>query len=205
MRYKKLIDKQPVKEVMDQSRSSDKFKRSILAHAADPEQMVFAHLSPEETGLSRTIWVSEDGKFPYVIVAKSTKPVRWVTPENGVVVPFNGTIIQYDDVNTWLEKNRKLLPLLANGTIDIVDFYEKMVVFTKSRQLHEMVKASARRWNLPYDVYCSPGTGTNNTTLPHDARVKVMMPDGNAINIALRPIRYEPADQNPKLSPKDFA
>ena len=46
----------------------ERWRERMLAYARDPEQVGFTALRPEETGLDRTIFVSEWDEYPALIV-----------------------------------------------------------------------------------------------------------------------------------------
>lgn len=99
-------------------------RERILGYIRNPEQMAFFHVVPAETGLSRTIWVSQNDQYPAVLVS----PVegRLVHPPEAVLVVGFDEVTPFPDVNEWLASNRHLLPALASQEIDVGHFYDGM-------------------------------------------------------------------------------
>jgi hypothetical protein len=100
-------------------------KRGILAYARSPEQMAFFHVVPSETGISRTIWVSQNEAYPVLIV--SLRPGRLIDPPDDALVVGFDEMTPFPDVNEWLARNRHLLPPLARQETDIGDFYDGLL------------------------------------------------------------------------------
>ncbi len=124
----------------------------IRAYMRDPEQMAFFHVVPSETGLGRTIWVSQNEAYPAVLVAAN--PGRQVhPPDNALIVGF-GEKTPFLDLNEWLNRNRDLLAALAAQELDVADFYEGMERVAGAPG--EMVNVPRRLTGLPMVVYCSP-------------------------------------------------
>jgi hypothetical protein len=128
MRHREIVD--------DGHRRTVDWKEQVRRYAERPQQHAFVHVVPAETGLSRTIWVSQSETYPAFLVAR--KPGRQIHPPKDVQVYGLGETTPFDDVNTWLENNRHLLPLLAAQEIDIGHFYDGMVRSPASA-LQEMV------------------------------------------------------------------
>jgi hypothetical protein len=89
--------------------------------------MAFVHVVPTKTGLSRTIWVSQSERYPYLLV--NPHPGRAVHPPPDVLVVGHKDQTPFADVNIGLQANRQLLPPLANQEIDIGHFHDEMVKF----------------------------------------------------------------------------
>src|SRR5271166_187384 len=90
---------------------SPTMKQRILGYAQNPEQMAFFHAVPSETGLSRTIWVSQNEDYPALLV--SPTPGRRIEPAADALVVGFGETTPYTDVNEWLADNHHLLAPLA--------------------------------------------------------------------------------------------
>ena len=103
---------------------SDTDKRRIRAYAGRTEQMAFFHVVPGETGLERTIWLTQSDAYPALLVSPS--PGRFVAPPRDVLVFGFDETTPYRDVNAWLAVNRHLLLPLARQEIDVGDFYDGM-------------------------------------------------------------------------------
>jgi hypothetical protein len=73
--------------------------------------MAFFHVVPSETGVSRTIWVSQDESYPALLV--SPTPGRLIDPPDDALVVGFDEATPYTDVNEWLADNRHLLRPLA--------------------------------------------------------------------------------------------
>lgn len=100
-------------------------KQRIRLYALRPGQMAFFHVVPTETGLTRTIWVSQNDDYPALLI--SPKPGRRIAPPaDGIVVGFDETT-PFSDVNAWLADNRHLLLPLARQEIDVGHFYDGML------------------------------------------------------------------------------
>jgi hypothetical protein len=160
----------------------------------------FFHVVPSETGLTRTIWLSESEKYPVVIVHPEPGRHVHITAECHVVGFDEET--PFPDLNEWLRLNRALLAPLAAQEIDAFDFYDEMKPVRPSA-LTEMVNLPAKRTGLPMMVYCSPDNAG------HDMRVKVMLDhaqtwiEEKSTSVALRP-NIHMAPNHPKLPTKDF-
>ncbi len=103
---------------------SPAMKQRILGYARNPEQMAFFHAVPSETGISRTIWVSQNDDYPALLV--SSTPGRLIDPpDDTLVVGFDETT-PYTDVNEWLADNHDLLAPLARQEIDVGGYYDGM-------------------------------------------------------------------------------
>ena len=103
---------------------SPAMKQRILGYARNPEQMAFFHAVPFETGISCTIWVSQNEDYPALLV--SSTPGRLIDPpDDALVVGFDETT-PYTDVNEWLADNHHLLAALARQEIDVGGFYDGM-------------------------------------------------------------------------------
>jgi hypothetical protein len=103
---------------------SPAMKQRIPGYARNPEQMAFFHVVPSETGISRTIWVSQSEAYPALLL--SPAPGRMIDPPaDALVVSFDETT-PYADVNDWLADNHHLLPALARQEIDVGEFYDGM-------------------------------------------------------------------------------
>lgn len=101
---------------------SQEARQRIRAYAQRPGQMAFFHVVPTETGLGRTIWVSQNDAYPALLV--SPTPGRLIdSPQDVLVVGFDETT-PFPDVNAWLAKNRGLLLPLARQAIDVGHFYD---------------------------------------------------------------------------------
>jgi len=172
----------------------------IRSYALNPEQRAFVHVVPAETGLTRTIWVSQSDRYPALLVNPQQGRVIH-PPQDIVVMGFNDTT-PFADVNAWLQKNRHLLAPLSAQDIDIGHFYDEMIPV--DARLTEMVNLPRRESLLPMVVYCSPRNAK------HDVRVKVSpvhgdrMLEDEAINVALRPTPHYPDDEMRRLSTRDF-
>jgi len=69
---------------------SPAMKQRILGYARNSEQMAFFHAVPSETGISRTIWVSQSEDYPALLV--SSTPGRLIDPpDDALVVGFDET------------------------------------------------------------------------------------------------------------------
>jgi len=174
---------------------------AVRKYAASPDQQAFVHVTPQETGLTRTIWVSQSDRYPVLLVARQTGRIVHPPPQVQVI-GFEQTS-DYDDVNCWLRLNHDLLEPLADQEIDIGHFYDRMVPNAVS-QLAEMVNLPRRESLLPMVVRCSPRLHSA------DVRVKVSpihgdrMPEDAAISIALRPLPHYPDDETKRLPKRDF-
>jgi hypothetical protein len=99
-------------------------KQRIRLYACRPDQMAFFHVVPSETGLSRTIWVSQNQLYPALIISPAIG--RAVEPPDDAVIVALDEAAPFDDVNEWLRDNRDLLSALARQEIDVGDFYDGM-------------------------------------------------------------------------------
>jgi hypothetical protein len=174
----------------------------LRSYALRPDQQAFVHVVPAETGLARTIWVSQSENYPALLV--NPRIGRVVHPPHDVLVVAFDEDTRFGEVNTWLRHNRHLLKPLAEQDIDIGHFYDQMVPLGKDA-VTEMVNLPRRISSLPMVIYCSPRNAR------HDVRVKVspvhgdrMMEDA-AISIAVRPAPHYPRSESRRLSPEDFS
>jgi hypothetical protein len=99
-------------------------KQRIRAYALSPGQMAFFHVVPAETGLSRTIWVSQNDDYRALLV--SPAPGRLIDPPPDTLIVGFDEETPFSDVNEWLADNRDLLPPLARQDIDVGHFYDGM-------------------------------------------------------------------------------
>jgi len=106
------------------SRLSPRDRRRIRAYALDPGQMAFFHVVPTESGLERTLWVSQNDTYPVLLVSPTGGRMA-APPEDVLVFGFEETT-PFPDVNEWLVQNRHLLPPLARQEIDVGQFYDSM-------------------------------------------------------------------------------
>jgi len=106
------------------SRLSPAAKRRIHTYASRPDQMAFFHVVPSETGLDRTIWVSQNDDYPALLVSPTAGRLT-DPPPDVLVVGFDETT-PYSDVNGWLADNHHLLLPLARQEIDVGHFYDEM-------------------------------------------------------------------------------
>jgi hypothetical protein len=112
-----------VKELSGIGLSPDARQR-IRAYTQSEEQMAFFHVVPAETGLSRTIWVSQNEDYPALLI--SPVPGRLICPPPDVIVVGFEETTPFSDVNEWLANNRPLLSPLARQEIDVGHFYDRM-------------------------------------------------------------------------------
>jgi hypothetical protein len=99
-------------------------RQQILAYARSSEQMAFFHAVPSETGISRTIWLSQNEDYPAMLV--SPRPGRLIDPPDDALVVGFDEATPFADVNEWLDNNRQLLEPLSRQQIDVGDFYDGM-------------------------------------------------------------------------------
>lgn len=99
-------------------------KQRIRTYAQNPAQMAFFHVVPAETGLSRTIWVSQSDDYPALLI--SPTPGRLIDPPPDALVVGLDETTPFPDVNEWLVNNRHLLLPLARQEIDVGHFYDGM-------------------------------------------------------------------------------
>jgi len=186
-----------VEELLRRDLEADRSRR----YALEPRQHAFVHVVPSETGLSRTIWVSQSEKYPALLVSPHTG--RASNPPRDVVAVGLDEDTPFAEVNAWLRNNRHLLKPLAAQDIDIGHLYDEMTPLGK-RAFTAMVNLPRRITALPMVVWCSPRNAR------HDVRVKVSpvhgdrMPEDDAIIIAVRPAPHYPRSERRRLTQEDF-
>ena len=103
------------------------FKNKYIEMATDPDQTEFEKLRPEDTGCSRTIYVSKDNNLKVIIIVKEIGSE--FIDNDSIVVHFNEKA-PFADVNYWFNKNKKYLRKLSKDG-NIISFYNNMIVYKK--------------------------------------------------------------------------
>ena len=111
-----------IKEIVPDLSLAD--RQCIHAYIQNPQQTVFLHVGPAETGLSRTIWLSQNENCPALLV--SPAPGRLNHPPKDVLVVGLKENTPFADVNEWLSINRHLFLPLAKQELDVGHFYDRM-------------------------------------------------------------------------------
>ena len=141
--------------------------------------MVFAVVVPKESGLSRSVWVSQRKAYPYIVVAARTGTIAWPVRKD-IALRLDSNECPYADVKSWIQQNRDLLLKLSAEDISLKEFYENMVKFDNNQFLVEMANIKPEQSGVPYDLNCMPRQSS------HDMLVKVEVAPGQVVSIGVR-------------------
>ncbi|HVC60346.1 MAG TPA: hypothetical protein VND19_08320 [Acetobacteraceae bacterium] len=97
-------------------------RQRIHACARRPQQMLFLHVVPAETGFGRTIWFSRNDDCPASLITPALgRPID--LPADVLVGGFDQTT-SHPAASAWLTDNRHLPPPLARQEVDAGHFYD---------------------------------------------------------------------------------